>query len=130
MLFAYSIRWNTGSLPAELSRNLELVNRNWLPEGQGLAPVIDRTARAMRGYETEVERGHMLAIVHALRELSARVPYVSVMLSGGHGLPPTTVRAGQFMLFGDAYEQALARRVGWATPHERLLRVPPRPAHS
>ena len=123
MLFAYAIQWDGDELPAALPGVVAELNHAWLPPGWGLAPVIDRTARSMRGYEPDAQRGHLLALVHALRELSLRVP-VTVMLSGGFGLPPTSVRDGRFQLFPEFYEEALSKRVGWATRDEARLRVP------
>lgn len=131
MLFAYTI--SLAPSPATLAGLRDLVaevNAALLPPGYGLAPLWDKvsaegpTSEALRGYEPNVERGHLLALVHALRTLSRRAPELVISISGGHGLPPTQLREGEFEMFAEAYERALAARTGWQTPDERVLRIP------
>jgi hypothetical protein len=62
----------------------------------------------VRGYARAESRPRAIAMIEALRRLSREFPGVDVLLSGWGDLPPTTIRAGGFELFAEAYERALA----------------------
>ena len=86
--------------------------------------MIGPAAGALRGYAPDAQKGEVLALLHALRHLSRRFPEATISISGGYGLLPTQLRAGNFELFSDAYENALAVATGWKTPVEQLIRIP------
>jgi len=131
MLFAYHLSLDTEPATQALLRDaVDELNAALLPPGAGIMFLWDDVALdgpaagALRGYAPGAERGEVLALVHALRVLSRRFPEASITLSGGFGLMPTTLRDGQFELFADAYERALAVPTGWKTSVEQVVRIP------
>jgi hypothetical protein len=131
MLFAYTFNTDASQRTlGALRAAVDDLNTKLLPPGYGLAPLWDAVAAegvnagSVRGYELDAERGHTVALIHALRQLSRRFPAVVISLSGGYGLPPTQIKDGHFEIFADAYAGALEGRGGWATPAERVLRIP------
>lgn len=130
MLFAYTI---TSTAPTAgfdgLRACIDELNATMLPPGYGLAPLWGAiaeqgpTAGELRGYEPNIERGHMLALLHTLMQVSRRFPELTISLSGGHGLPPSQLKAGDFEMFSEAYCRALTARTGWQTLGERVLRI-------
>ena len=130
MMFAYTLNTDgNASTHAALRDAVIELNAAHLPSGYGLQPLwgtiasVGPSKDAIRGYEPTCERGHMLGMLHALRQLSRRFPAITITLSGGHGLLPTTLQDGTFEIFTASYEQALAARTGWNTANERVLRI-------
>lgn len=118
MLLAYSLS-ATGTLTAETIRGLQATERQVAAEAfagmfAGLGLRWDDVAPGevegvfVRGYARATSRDRALSMIDALRRLSREFPGVEVLLSGWGELPPTTLRAGAFELFGDAYDRAIA----------------------
>ncbi|MDB5096910.1 MAG: hypothetical protein JWM80_1331 [Cyanobacteria bacterium RYN_339] len=131
MLFAYTLTLDTEpATPALLRDAVDELNAALLPPGAGLYFMWDDVAAqgpaagALRGYAPGAEKGEVLVLLHALRHLSRRFPEATISLSGGYGLMPSQLRNGQFELFADAYEAALAVTTGWKTASEQLVRIP------
>jgi hypothetical protein len=131
MLFAYNLSLETEPATLAVLRDaVDELNATLLPPGCGLVFMWDDIAEdgpgagALRGYAPGAQQGEVLALIHALRYLSRRFPEATISLSGGFGLMPTLLRDGQFEIFAEAYEKALATVVGWKTADEQLLRIP------
>lgn len=118
MLIAYSL-FATGDLTATTIDALRSAERRIAGQELGgnfadlgfrwddvRAGIVDGTFA--RGYAKATTRGRTLAMVEALRQLSREFPGVAVQFSGASDLLPTTIRAGEFEIFGEAYDRALA----------------------
>ena len=129
MLFAYALSGDT-LLSAEVIAELRAVASGLaqenLPPGETLEFVWDSLVPGtqadgvfLRGYQQVRSRGQALWLIHTLRRLSQRFPQYRVMLSGWADLPMTEIASGEFALFGDAYERALA---ALAADHTQAIR--------
>jgi hypothetical protein len=118
MLFAYALSGETtlsAEAISELRQVAEGLAQENLPAGETLDFVWDSLAPGtrtegvfLRGYQQVRNRTQALWLIHTLRRLSCRFPQYRVMLSGWGDLMMTEVVAGEFELFADAYEVALA----------------------
>lgn len=118
MLFAYALSGET-MLSAEAIAELrqvafDLAQEN-LPAGStldfvwdSLIPGTQADGVFLRGYQQVRTRTQALWLIHTLRRLSERFPHYRVVLSGWADLPMTEIARGEFELFADAYERALA----------------------
>jgi hypothetical protein len=118
MLFAYALSAET-TLNAETIAELRQVASDLaaenLPAGETLDFVWDALIPGtvaegvfLRGYQQVRNRTQALWVIHTLRRLSCRFPQYRVVLSGWGDLMMTEIEAGEFSLFADAYEIALA----------------------
>lgn len=118
MLFAYALSGET-TLTAEAIQELRQVAEGLaqenMPAGESLDFVWDSLVPGtqaegvfLRGYQQVRQRAQALWVVHTLRRLSQRFPQYRVILSGWADLPMTEITGGEFALFGDTYDRALA----------------------
>jgi hypothetical protein len=118
MLFAYALSGET-TLTAEAIQELRQVAEGLaqenLPAGETLDFVWDTLVPGtqtegvfLRGYQQVRQRTQALWVVHTLRRLSQRFPQYRVILSGWADLPMSEIQAGEFALFGETYDRALA----------------------
>lgn len=118
MLFAYALSGDT-TLTAESIQELRQVAEGLAAENlpaddelgfvwDSLIPGTEAEGVFLRGYQQVRNRTQALWVIHTLRRLSQRFPQYRVMLSGWGDLPMTEVVAGEFELFAESYDRALA----------------------
>lgn len=117
MLFAYTISGEmtlANEIIDELHQAVEAVEREYpacgaLPfDWDCLVPDSEVEGTFLRGYRHVESREATLSIVEGLRQLSAKLPACTIYLSGGLDLPMTQIEDGEFELFAETYESALA----------------------
>jgi hypothetical protein len=118
MLFAYAVSGNltlTNAVIAELQAVADHLAHEYCPQSAGLGfvwgalvPGDTVNGSFLRGYDQVEDRTQALWLVQALRRFSERFPALTIYLSGWGELPMTQLKAGQFELFADTYDTALA----------------------
>ena len=118
MLIAYAISGDTTlthEAIAELRDVAEGLCRENLPaeltlgfDWESLVPGARVEGTFLRGYQHVANRSEALYVVQCLRRLSERFPDYSFYLSGTGELPMTQLKGGEFELFAETYERALA----------------------
>lgn len=118
MLFAYALSGDTtlsAEAISELRQVAEGLAQEHLPAGEtldfvwdALIPGTQAEGVFLRGYQQVRGRTQALWLIHTLRRLSVRFPSYRVVLSGWADLPMTELVAGDFEIFADSYERALA----------------------
>lgn len=117
MLFAYTMSGEmtlSSEIIDEIHQAVEAVERECPAGGplpfdwDCLVPDSEACGTFLRGYRHVESRETTLAIVECLRLLSAKLPACTLYLSGGADLPMTQIEEGEFQLFAEVYEAALA----------------------